>query len=154
LAKKLEQEMADTANVKMAADAAGFSPAAVYARRLRHALFREQWAAAVETGRVRLELALIEAATNAFESGVADVPGDMPRVSIGEALQILKLGAEARSPTDADGRRQLNAGARANVAVATNEEIADALAKRLAVFARRVQHEAKDEEEEEGDGEA
>lgn len=102
--------LADTANVKAAADAAGFSTTAVYARRLRNPLFREQWAAAVETGRARLELALIEAANRAFETATADVPAEAPGVSVSEALQILKIGAHERPPIGADGRRRLNAG--------------------------------------------
>ena len=128
--------LADTANVVMAAEAAGFSTTAVYQRRLRRPEFREAWAAAVETGRARLELALIEMANRAIERGVPEVPGEAPRVSISEALMILKLGAEPCAPTDAAGRRRLNAGARGNLHAADNEEIADALAKRLKEFAK------------------
>lgn len=133
--------LADTANVKAAADSAGFSTTAVYARRLRNPVFREQWAAAVETGRARLELALIEAANKAFETATAGVPAEAPGVSVAEALQILKIGAEQRPPIGRDGRRRLNAGASANYRVADNKEIADALAKRLVTFARRVERE-------------
>jgi hypothetical protein len=130
--------LADTANVVMAAEAAGFSTTAVYQRRLRRPEFREAWAAAVETGRARLELALIEMANRAIERGVPEVPDEAPRVSISEALQILKLGAEPRVPTDAVGRRRLNAGARGNLYAANNAEIAEALAKRLKEFAKRA----------------
>src|SRR5205085_9400799 len=48
--------LAATANVTTAADAVGFSTTAIYARRLRHVVFREQWAAVVETVRARLDL--------------------------------------------------------------------------------------------------
>jgi hypothetical protein len=135
--------LADTANVQAAADAAGFSTNAIYARRLRHPLFREQWAAAVDTGRARIELGLIEIANLAIERAIANVPDQPPQVSVQEALQILKLGAEPNVPAGPNGRRRLNAGAIANSRVATNEEIADALAKRLARFAVRKQKEKK-----------
>ena len=133
--------LAETANVKMAADAVGFSTSALYARRLRDALFAEKWAAAVDTARMRIDLGLIELAKDALERLMADVPGKPPQLTVGEALQILKIGAQPHVPTGPDGRRRLNAGARANLAVATNEEIAEALAKRPAAFSKRIERE-------------
>jgi hypothetical protein len=133
--------LAETANVKLAADAAGFSTTALYARRLRHPVFAEKWAAAVATARARLDLGIVELANKAIEEALAGVSGAAPKISIAEALQILKIGAQPEVPTGPDGRRRLNAGARANLGVATNEEIAEALAKRLAAFGRRIERE-------------
>jgi hypothetical protein len=130
--------LADTSNVQAAADACGFSTQAIYERRLRSDAFREQWAAAVETARARLGLGVIELAKEGIEAMLAGVPGEAPKISISEALQILKLGAEPHVPAWPDGRRRLNAGAHANLAGATNEEVAEALAKRLAAFGKRV----------------
>ena len=133
--------LADTANVQAAADAAGFSTNALYERRLRHPLFREQWAAAVEAARARIDLGIIEMAHKAIAAMLAGVPDQAPAMTIAEALQILKLGAQAEVPSRPDGRRRLNAGARANLRAATGEEVTEALVKRLKAFAQRVQRE-------------
>ena len=145
--------LAETANVKMAVDAVGFSTSALYARRLRDALFAEKWAAAVDTARMRIDLGLIELAKNSLERLMADVPGKPPPLTVGEALQILKIGAQPHVPTEPDGRRWLNAGARANLGVATNEEIAEALAKRLAAFSKRIEREKAAEARRKGEAE-
>jgi hypothetical protein len=60
-------ELAATANVKRAAKAAGVSPNAVYARRMRDAHFRAKWAAVLETGRASIEMHLVEAANKSFD---------------------------------------------------------------------------------------
>lgn len=129
--------LAEGVNVRAAADAAGFSTAAIYARRLRHAPFREQWAALIDSARARLDLALVSAANAALERGAAAAPAGAATVSVAEALQILRLGAEPRSPVGLDGARRLIAGARARVAVASEAEIVAALTDRLSKFALR-----------------
>jgi ribosomal protein S4 len=133
--------LAETANVEEAAEAAGFSSNAIYARRLRHPVFREKWAATVETARARLELGIIELAKRAIDDALAGVPAEGTSVTIAEALQILRLGAQPQVPTGPDGRRRLNAGAQANLRAADNKEIAEALAKRLVAFSKRVDRE-------------
>jgi len=138
--------LADTANVEDASEAAGFSSNALYARRLRHPLFAEQWAVAVEAARARLDLQVIELAKQAIESMLAGTSSEPPKVTIAEALQILKLGAKPDVPSWPDGSRRLNSGASANVKVATNQEIAEALAKRLKAFKKRIDREKGQEE--------
>jgi hypothetical protein len=142
--------LAATSNVTAAADAVGFSTTAIYARRLRHLVFREQWAAVVETVRARLDLAVLEEANAAFERGVAHVAGDRPQVTIQEAIQILKLGGEPRSPTGTSGRRW-NARASANDGLASDEEMRAALVKSLKAFGVRVTKEDLQGKEGEGD---
>jgi hypothetical protein len=141
--------LAETNNIQMAAEAAGFSTNAIYARRLRNAVFREQWAAVVETARARLGLSVFQWAQEAIENALAGVTDKGPQMTVGEALQVLKLGAQPDVPTGPGGQRRLNAGARANVKVATSEEVADALRKRLIAFSKRL-----DREKRGGDGES
>jgi hypothetical protein len=135
--------LAETANVQMAADACGFSTNALYARRLRHPLFAETWAAAVDTARMRVDLGLIEVAQDSLARLMAGVPGRPPQLSVAEALHVLRIGAQPHVPTSPDGRRRLNGGAQANVRVATNQEIAEALKKRLAAFSKRIERERR-----------
>jgi hypothetical protein len=142
--------LAATSNVTAAADAVGFSTTAIYARRLRHLVFREQWAAVVETVRARLDLAVLEEANAAFEKGVAHAAGDRPQVTIQEAIQILKLGGEPRSPTATTGRGS-NARASANDGLATDEEMRAALVKSLKAFGVRVTKEDLEGKAGEGD---
>jgi hypothetical protein len=83
--------LADTANVRQAAKAAGFSTTAIYNRRLALPEFRAKWEAAVETGCARVEMMLIEAATRSFDAADIETPEDAPKVSVGEAISILRL---------------------------------------------------------------
>ena len=83
-------ELAATANVRRSAEAAGVSTQAVYARRLRHAPFARQWEAAVETGKVRLQMLLIAAAERCFDPDLLADEANAPEVSVGEAINILK----------------------------------------------------------------
>ena len=82
------EELAATANVKRAAAAAGVSANAVYARRLKHLLFRAKWAAVLETGRASIELKLVEAANKTFDPEDIDVGDVQPKVSVAEAIKI------------------------------------------------------------------
>lgn len=82
--------LADQANVRRAAEAAGFSTQAVYARRLKRPAFRKQWDAAVETGKARLQMLLMDAAEKSFDPELLEVAEDAPQVSVSEALNILK----------------------------------------------------------------
>ena len=85
------EELAATANVKRAAQAAGVSPNAVYARRLKHPLFKAKWAAVLETGRASIEMHLVEAANKSFDPDELDTGGVEPRVSVAEAIRIVQL---------------------------------------------------------------
>jgi hypothetical protein len=97
-------ELAASANVKRAAAAAGVSTNAVYARRMKHALFRAKWEAVLETGRAAIEMKLVEAANRSFDPEELDVAGvDVslgsrladgrvaPVVSVAEAIRIVQL---------------------------------------------------------------
>ncbi|MEO8176951.1 MAG: hypothetical protein ABI626_09880 [Sphingomicrobium sp.] len=82
--------LADRANVRSAAAAAGFSTNAIYARRSRRPEFRRMWEAAVETGKARLQMLLIDTAERAFDPALLEVSEEAPDVSVSEALNILK----------------------------------------------------------------
>lgn len=83
-----------TANVRLSAAAAGFSHSAFYLRRRESPAFAREMRLALEMGYERLEMALLEAA--APESYRDDAwrhndPPPIPRMSAGEALQLLYL---------------------------------------------------------------
>lgn len=86
-------ELTVSGNVRRAAAAAGFSTAAVYKRRLKDRHFVAAWDAAVETGKVRVQAYLIEAATRTFDPDALPIGDEreMDRVSISEAINIAKL---------------------------------------------------------------
>jgi hypothetical protein len=84
--------LAATANVKLACAAAGLSVTSAYARRDKWPGFAARWKAALETGYVRLEFAMIENVCNAFEPQVdfePDLP--MPPMCFDDAIQLLRL---------------------------------------------------------------
>jgi hypothetical protein len=85
------EELAATANVKRAAAAAGVSPNAVYARRMKHPLFKAKWAAVLESGRASIDMHLVEAANKSFDPDELDTGGVEPRVSVAEAIRIVQL---------------------------------------------------------------
>lgn len=84
-------ELADHGNARAAAAAARFSTTAVYARRRNYPEFAAKWAAAKECGRERIDLYLIEAANRTLDPDAFEVRDDLPKVTIGEAIQILRL---------------------------------------------------------------
>jgi len=89
--KAFFDELAATANVKRAAKAAGVSPNAVYARRMRDAHFRAKWAAVLETGRASIEMHLVEAANKSFDPDEIDTGEIQPKVSVAEAIRIVQV---------------------------------------------------------------
>ena len=93
-------ELTVSANVRLAAKSAGFSTTAVYQRRLKNRHFAAAWDAAVEVGRARVHSYLVEAATRTFDPDELPVGDEreIPKVSIGEAINIAKL-----APRDAGG---------------------------------------------------
>jgi len=88
--KRFFRALADQANVRRAAAIAGFSTNAIYARRARRPEFRRLWEAAVETGKARLQMLLMNVAERAFDPELLDVSEEAPQVSVAEALNILK----------------------------------------------------------------
>jgi hypothetical protein len=88
------EELAATANVRRAAKAAGVSPNAVFARRLKHPLFRAKWAAVVATAKSSIDLYLVEASNKTFDpdalDGGLDTGEVQPKVSVAEAIRIVQ----------------------------------------------------------------
>ncbi|MEO7815445.1 MAG: hypothetical protein ABIR87_08365 [Sphingomicrobium sp.] len=83
-------ELTINANVQRAAAAAGFSAAAIYKRRVRDAHFAAGWDAAIAVGRTRLESFLIVQAERNFDPEAMPIGEGQPKVTVGEALGILK----------------------------------------------------------------
>jgi len=88
-------ELTTSGNVRRAAEAAGFSTAAVYKRRLKDRRFCAAWDAALETGKARVQAYLVEAATRTFDPDELPIGDEreIPKVSISEAINIAKLKA-------------------------------------------------------------
>ena len=86
-------ELTVSANVRVAARAAGFSTAAVYKRRLKDRHLAAAWDAAVETGKARVQAYLVEAATRTFDPDELPIGDEreIPKVSIAEAINIAKM---------------------------------------------------------------
>ena len=84
------EELTASANVARAAAAAGFSAAAIYKRKLRDKHFACGWDAAIAVGRSRLEAHLIHAAERSFDPEGLPVAEGTPKVSVSEAISILK----------------------------------------------------------------
>jgi hypothetical protein len=84
-------ELAATANVRRAAEAAGVSTNAVYARRMKDRLFKAKWAAVLESGRAAIEMKLVEAANKSFDVDDLETGDVEPKVSVAEAIRIVQL---------------------------------------------------------------
>ncbi|MEO6433898.1 MAG: hypothetical protein ABIO29_07980 [Sphingomicrobium sp.] len=89
--RRFFDELVASANVRRAAEVAGVSVQAVYARRAKHGPFRMRWAQALENGRAAIETHLVAQARNALDPGSMDLPAGDPRVSIGEAIKIAQM---------------------------------------------------------------
>lgn len=85
------EELAATANVRAAAEAAGFSTPAIYKRRMKEVGFAARWQAALEQGVARIEMALVHSAAASMEG--LPVAGDhpIPAMSVADALNVLRL---------------------------------------------------------------
>jgi hypothetical protein len=133
--KRFIDALADHGNISRAAQAAGFSTQAIYSRRRRYADFREKWEAAKECGRERIDTLLIEAATGTLDPDAFDVPEGVPKVTIAEAIAILRLHhASEKGLLSGGGRRRRE---HHPPKVATNDEVRAALAKAIAVYRKR-----------------
>ena len=94
-------ELADSANVKRAARAAGVSTTAVYKRRMKDGRFAAAWDLAVEAGKARLQAYLIELSDRTFDPDSLPLPDGQPKVSVSEAVSILRLKGAAAPAADA-----------------------------------------------------
>lgn len=96
-------ELTVSGSVKLAAREAGFSTQALYKRRLKDKHFAASWAAALETGKARVQAYLVEAATRTFDPDELPIGDEreIPKVSIGEAINIARMKGpgDARAPS-------------------------------------------------------
>ena len=72
---------------RRAAKAAGVSPNAVFARRLKHRVFRAKWEAIVATAKSSIDLYLVEASNQTFDPEALDTGEVQPKVTISEASE-------------------------------------------------------------------
>jgi hypothetical protein len=86
-------ELAATANARMAAAAVGLSKNAVLQRRLRHPLFAAKWDAVVRTARASIDLYLVEETNKSFDPQQLDTGEATPKVTIDQAIKISQIGA-------------------------------------------------------------
>ena len=82
-----------SANVKLSCETAGMAPKSAYLHRRKWPGFRERWDAALETGYIRLEFAMIESACNALGASehALDADAPIPTMSANEALMLLSM---------------------------------------------------------------
>ena len=83
--------LAASCSVTFAAAAAGFSTAAVYARRRRDPAFAEKWRHAIVQGHARLEAGLAAAAIATVEGRVPDPDFPIPPMTVADIIAVLKL---------------------------------------------------------------
>ena len=83
--------LCETANVRVAAAAAGMSKSSAYAHRRRHPDFARLWDEAITIGTVMLESALIAGAVAYMEGAPAELDGTVRVTSIGEAIKVLTM---------------------------------------------------------------
>lgn len=83
-----------TANVRLAAAAAGFGACALYNHRKRNPAFAREWQLALELGYERLKTALLESAhleSFADDDWRRNEPPEMPPMTANQALQLMYL---------------------------------------------------------------
>ncbi|HEX8193118.1 MAG TPA: hypothetical protein VF552_09475 [Allosphingosinicella sp.] len=83
--------LAASCNVRAAAAAVGFTTFTVYRLRRLRTDFAEKWQAALEQGYARLEMALVQAAADTLGGIEFDADRPIPKMSVDEALNLLKL---------------------------------------------------------------
>ena len=85
------EHLAATANVKASCAAAGFTATAVYKQRMANPAFAARWQAALEAGVARLEMLLVHAAAATLEGTPLEGDIPIPRISIDDVMNVLKL---------------------------------------------------------------
>jgi len=83
--------LCETANVRVAAAAAGMSKSSAYAHRRRHPEFMRLWDDAITVGYSMLESALMAGAVAFMEGEPAELDGAVRVTSIGEAIKVLTM---------------------------------------------------------------
>lgn len=81
--------LAASCNVTASAQAAGFTPAALYKRRRGDPGFLERWEAALQQGYARLEALLVQRAIEALEGFAPDPETPLPQMTVQDARAIL-----------------------------------------------------------------
>ena len=89
--RRFFDELVASANVRRAAEAAGVSSQAVYARRAKSAVFRRRWDQALANGRAAIEMGLVAEAKRSLDPGEMDLPAPDPRVTVSEAIKITQM---------------------------------------------------------------
>ena len=89
--RRFFDELVASANVRRAAEAAGVSSQAVYARRAKSAVFRRRWDQALANGRAAIEMGLVAEAKRSLDPDEMDLPAPEPRVSVSEAIKITQM---------------------------------------------------------------
>lgn len=125
--------LAASCNVRLSAEAAGFSKEALYRRRRVDPDFAQAWQTALEQGYVRLEMLLVEGAT-----ATASPPADraerallpFPEMTVREAIVILQL---HRASVKGDGTTR-GAGWRARPR--RLDDVRDSILRKLEAFDR------------------
>lgn len=124
--------LAASCNVTLSAEAVGFSPEAIYRRRRLDPGFAERWQAALEQGYARIEIMLVDAATDALAGLKLDPASPIPKMTVAEALAVLQL---HRAAVKGDGPRP-----RWRARTRSLDEVKDSiLAKLAAIEASRGQ---------------
>lgn len=83
--------LAASCNITRAAHEAGFVKSVVYQRRMNWPGFAERWDQALAQGYARLEMALVEAANDTLGDVAFDPDRPIPKMTVKEALNVLKL---------------------------------------------------------------
>ncbi len=89
--RRFLEALAATCNVKAACAAVGLTPASAYGHRNRWPAFARQWDEALETGALKLDLAIIETAKNIFSDAPPDLSLPIPDMTFDQAIQALRL---------------------------------------------------------------
>ena len=89
--RRFFDELVASANVRRAAEAAGVSGQAVYARRAKSAVFRKRWDQALANGRAAIEMGLVAEAKRSLDPDAMDLPAPEPRVTVSEAIKITQM---------------------------------------------------------------
>lgn len=103
--KQFLTALAETCNVKLAAQEAGVSPQHAYVRRKSHAAFRAAWIEAIAVAYSRLELVLLDRALNGTEKIVTHRDGREERMvhySNQVALTLFKMHRETAIEADSE----------------------------------------------------
>ncbi len=128
--------LADSCNVKAAAEASGFTPSTAYKLRQRDPAFAAAWQEALEIGYVRLEMALVDRAIRTIEQSRDDAPDALPAVGAMTAAQAIDLMNKHRASVEG-GRAKRIRGTERNRPTA-EETDAEILSRIAAIERRRV----------------